>query len=150
MRQIHIHTDLKWSSKEQSGLEMPRLGPGWPGHTLRGLQWPHVAPTGLSRGIWAIQRPVGASQGHSVSLRTTSGQYEYILVSFRNPVLFCKIRGARIKKLIKQKLTGAPKILGVDHFQDPVGHFEAPWWPFWIFEVLIEGMIESKNLFCKS
>ena len=35
-------------------------------------------------------------------------------------------------------------------YLDPVGHFEAPWWPFWIFEVLIEGMIESKNLFSKS
>ena len=105
MRQVHIHTDLKWSSKEQSGLEMPRLGPGWPGHTLRGLQWPHVAPTGLSRGIWAIQRPVGASQGHSVSLRTTSGQYEYILVSFRNPVLFCKylnpLKSHKIGSLLK-------------------------------------------------
>ena len=89
-RQVHIHTDLKWSSQEQSGLEMPRLAPGWSGHTLRGPQWPHVAPTGLSRGVWAIQRPVGTSQGHSVSLRTTSGQYEYVLVSFRNPVLFCK------------------------------------------------------------
>ena len=74
----------------QPCLEMPRLAPGWPGHTLRGPQWPHVAPTGLSRGVWAIQRPVGASQGHSVSLRTTSGQYEYVLVSFQNPVLFCK------------------------------------------------------------
>ena len=80
MRQVHIHTDLKWSSKEQSGLEMPRLAPGWPGHTLRGPQWPHVAPTGLSRGVRAIQRPVGASQGHSVAVRTTLGQYEYVLV----------------------------------------------------------------------
>ena len=37
--------------------------------------------------------------------------------------------------------------LGLEPFPDPVGHFEAPWWPFWIFEVLIEGMVESKNLF---
>ena len=40
--------------------------------------------------------------------------------------------------------------LGLDPFPDPVGHFEAPWWPFWIFEVLIEGMVESKNLFNES
>ena len=40
---------------------------------------------------------------------------------------------------------GAPKNLGVKHFPDPVGHFEAPWWPFWIFEGYIEGMIESSN-----
>ena len=32
--------------------------------------------------------------------------------------------------------------LRVDPFPDPVGHFGAPWWPFWIFEVLIEGMVE--------
>ena len=57
---------------------------------------------------------------------------------------------AVIKKLILRKLMGAPKDLGVDPFPDPVGHFGAPWRPFWIFEVLIEGMIESKNLFCES
>ena len=34
------------------------------------------------------------------------------------------------------KLTGAPKNLGVDTFPDPVGHFGAPWWPFWISRVL--------------
>ena len=39
-----------------------------------------------------------------------------------------------------------PKNLGVITFPDPVGHFGAPWRPLWIFEVLIEGMIESKNL----
>ena len=59
-------------------------------------------------------------------------------------------RSARIKKLILRKLMGEPKNLGVNHFPDPFGHFEAPWWPFWIFEVLIEGMIESKNLFSES
>ena len=35
-------------------------------------------------------------------------------------------------------------------FPDPVGHFGAPWRPFWIFGVLIEGMMESKNLFSES
>ena len=58
-------------------------------------------------------------------------------------------RGSRIKKLIFLKLTGAPKILAVDSFADPVGHFEAPWRPIWIFEVLIEGMIESKTYLSK-
>ena len=46
--------------------------------------------------------------------------------------------------------TGPPKNLGVDNFPDPVGHFEAPWWPFWSFEVLMEGMMELKNLFNES
>ena len=37
----------------------------------------------------------------------------------------------------------------LDPFPEPVGHFGASWQPFWIFEVLIEEMIESKNLFDK-
>ena len=40
--------------------------------------------------------------------------------------------------------------VGVDPFPDPVSHFAAPWRPFSIFEVLIEGMIESKNFFSES
>ena len=39
----------------------------------------------------------------------------------------------------------APKNLGEDPFPDPVGHFGAPWWPFWIIDALIEGIIESKT-----
>ena len=40
------------------------------------------------------------------------------------------------------RLSVAPQNLGVDPFPDPVSHFGAPWQPFWIFEVLIEGMDE--------
>ena len=43
-----------------------------------------------------------------------------------------------------------PKNLGVDPFPDPGGHFGTRQRPFWIFEVLIEGIIESKNLFSES
>ena len=39
-----------------------------------------------------------------------------------------------IKKLIQQKLTGAPKNLGLDPFPDPVGNFLAPLSPFWILQ----------------
>ena len=90
MRQVHIHTDLKWSSKKQSGLEMPQLAAEWPRHPLRDQLGQHGATEGLSGYDQASQEPVGASQGHSVPLRTTSGQYEYVLVSFQNPGLFCK------------------------------------------------------------
>ena len=45
---------------------------------------------------------------------------------------------------------GVPKNLGVDPLPDPVGDFGAPLRPFWIFKVLTEGMIESKNLFSES
>ena len=41
-----------------------------------------------------------------------------------------------MKKIIDQKLTGAPKNLGIDTFPDPIYHFGDPWWPFWIFKVL--------------
>ena len=59
-------------------------------------------------------------------------------------------RSAQIRKLVQQKLTRVPKNLGVDPLPDPVGHFGAPLRPFWIFKVLTEGMVESKNLFSES
>ena len=42
-----------------------------------------------------------------------------------------------------QKLGKLCQNLGVDHFLDNIGPFEAPWWPFWILEVLIEGVIKT-------
>ena len=39
---------------------------------------------------------------------------------------FSHRQSARIKKLIWQKLTGAPNNLGLDTFPNPVGHFGAP------------------------
>ena len=107
MRQVHIHTDLKWSSEKQSGLEMPQLAAEWPRHPLRDQLGQHGATEGLSGYDQASQEPVGASQGHSVPLRTTSGQYEYVLVSFRNPVLFCKylspLKSHKIGSVLVQK-----------------------------------------------
>ena len=70
--------------------------------------------------------------------------HHHPLISSSEPSDWSRYGVAQIKKLLLRKLMGPPKILGVDHFQDPVGHFEAPWWPFWIFEVLIEGMILLK------
>ena len=60
-RQVYIHTDLKWASQYQNGLEMPQLTADWPGHTLRVPKGPKVAQTGLSPVIWTRQGPVGAS-----------------------------------------------------------------------------------------
>ena len=37
------------------------------------------------------------------------------------------------------------KIVDIHLFPDPVGHFGALWWPFSIFEILIEGIIKSKT-----
>ena len=54
------------------------------------------------------------------------------------------------KNLFSESWRERQKNLGADQFPDPDGYFEAPWWPFLIFEVLIEGMIESKNLFSES
>ena len=55
-------------------------------------------------------------------------------------VTFSPRRSAWIKK-------GAPKKPEINPFPDPVGHFEATWLQVLIFEVLIEGRMESKNLF---
>ena len=46
-RQVHIHTDLKWSSQHQSGFEMPRLEIEWPGHPLRDPLGQLGGPEGL-------------------------------------------------------------------------------------------------------
>ena len=46
-RQVHIHTDLKWSSQHQNGLEMPQLTADWPSHTLRGPKLPKLVSQGL-------------------------------------------------------------------------------------------------------
>ena len=55
-RQVNIHTDLKWSSQPQNGLEMFRVAPEWPAQSLRGKLW---APKGLSGYDQASQQPVG-------------------------------------------------------------------------------------------
>ena len=71
-------------------------------------------------------------------------------------ILFCKFLWATLYGFVLARAVGvpvgrcSPKNLGGDHFPDTVGHFWAPWWPFWIFEVPIEGIIESKNLFSES
>ena len=88
---VHINTGLRWSSQHQSGFEMPRLAPEWPGHPLRDQLGQLGDPEGLSGYDQASQRPVGASTGHSGVVRTTSGQYEYELVYFRTPFCFANI-----------------------------------------------------------
>ena len=87
-RQLHIHTDLKWSSQPQSGLELPQLAPEWPGHPLKDQLGQLGAPEGLSGYDRTSQEPVGSSQGHSGTVRTASGPYEYVLVYFRTRVCF--------------------------------------------------------------
>ena len=48
------------------------------------------------------------------------------------------------KKIIFLKSIGAPKNIDEDHFPDFVVQFWGllAWRPFWIFEILIEGMLE--------
>ena len=64
---------------------------------------------------------------------------------FSSVATFSHRRSARIKKLIKRKLTGVPKNLGVHPLPDFAGHFGTLWWQFWIFEVVIEGVLGSKT-----
>ena len=72
----------------------------------------------------------------SIAVQAVDWHDDYFHYSF--PPLSHR-RSARIKKLIVRKLTGVPKNHGVHPFLDPVGHFGAPWQPFGIFVVLIEG-----------
>ena len=82
---------------------------------------------------WAVNNPV--SRRSSGRLATTLVATKNIFIFFfaRFPPFFSSSvaaffhrRTARIKKLIySQKLTGAPKNLGVDTIPDPVSYFEA-------------------------
>ena len=85
-RQDYIHTDLKWSSQYQNGLEMPQLTADWPGHTKRGPKGPKLAQTGLSLVIWTsrgILKPIWHCWDHFRSLPIW-------LCPFQNPILVCK------------------------------------------------------------
>ena len=53
---------------------------------------------------------------------------------------FSNRSSARIKKLILQKLMGAPKTLGEKTHSKLRRPFWGPWRPFWIFEGLIKGI----------
>ena len=71
------------------------------------------------------------TSGRRCSLSSLGGRLATALVDcyFHHhffPVNFSHRGSAQIKKLSYLKLTGAPKNLGVYHFQDPIGHFEAP------------------------
>ena len=83
---IFIHT---WSSPHSTRVAL--RWPNWPSHILRGPQGPLVAPIGLSGGVQATHGPVGASQAHSEPVRTTSGQYEYVLVYSGTQLCFANI-----------------------------------------------------------
>ena len=69
----------------------------------------------------------------SIAVRAVDWHDNYFHYSF--PPLSHR-RSARIKKLVVQKLTRAPKKHWVHHFLDPVGHFGAPWRPFWILQAV--------------
>ena len=93
--------------------------------------------------------PVGRRSGGRLAMTLVASInviifFLFSFLFFFPVVYFSHRRSARIKKLILRKLTGAPKNPGLDPLPDHVGHFGALWWQFWNFEVLIEGMIESK------
>ena len=65
---------------------------------------------------------------------------------FSSVVYFSHRRSALIKKLIQQKWLEMANNLGFDPFPDPVGHFGAPWWPFWISRPLIGRNTRSARI----
>ena len=107
MRQVHIPTDLKWSSKKQSGLEMPQLAAEWPRHPLRDQLGQLGASEGLSGHDLAGQGPVESSQDHSGAMKTTSSQYEYVLVYSGTWFCFANISAPKIstKMVLYSKFT---------------------------------------------
>ena len=53
--------------------------------------------------------------------------------------------GRRSSQSPFRRLTGMTIVaqnIGLYPFPDPVGHFGSPWWPFWIFKVLKQAMVE--------
>ena len=53
-------------------------------------------------------------------------------------------------KNLFSEVDGSAQNQMADPFPDPVGHFGTSWQSFGMFEVLKEGIIESKNLFSES
>ena len=45
------------------------------------------------------------------------------------------LRWSKIK-IVENCLRVVEYTLGVDPYPHPTGHFEAPWWPFWILQVV--------------
>ena len=96
---------------------------------------------------------VAVGRRQAVDWQRRSGHYfrrYFLFFSLPLPLFsvatFSHRQSARIKKLIQQKLTGAPNNLGLDPFPDPVGHFGAPWRPFWISRPLIGRNTRSAQI----
>ena len=94
---------------------------------------------------------IGTSSSHSAGRLATTlvATINDIIFSFPplfsfffSVVYFSHRRSARIKKLISESWQEHP-------FPDPFDHFGAHWCSFWIFEVFIEGMIESNTYLAK-
>ena len=120
--------------------------------TMSSILKPGVGREGLKGGskkLYTRGSLVGACEAFSTKIWTLISRLAMRLVISTSTFLplffrvttFFNRTAPQIKKLILQKLIGAPKNLGVDTFPDPVGHFGAPWRTLWIFEVLIKGMI---------
>ena len=90
------------------------------------------------------------STGNDVVATISAIIFFFFFSFFFSVATFSHRRNARIKKLIQRKWLEMANNLGLDPFPDPIGHFGAPWRPFWIFQDLLEGMMESKNLFSES
>ena len=86
-RQVPIHTDLSGPHSTKKALRCPDWLPTGlviSREALRGPKLPQLVSQGVSG-------PVGASQGHSRAVRTTSDQYEYVPVFSGTPLFVLKI-----------------------------------------------------------
>ena len=92
----------------------------------------------------SVSVAVGHRSGDLLSTTFVSHYFHHSFLFPSQPFLIGWLVGS--KKLFHKSGRECPKTYGYP-FTDIVVHFWPPWLPFWIFEVLIEGSIESKNLF---
>ena len=104
-------------------------------------------------GSYFFPRVVGVSVScHSGGQLATTlvATISVIIFLFFSTVYFSQRRSAQIKNKHLGKVDRSAQKYRSKPFSRPHRPFWGPWQPFLIFEALIEGMIESENLFSKS
>ena len=101
----------------------------------------------------AVGVPVGRCSGGRLAT-TLVATINDVIFSFSFFLLsvffFSHRRSARLKKTYFAKVDGSAQKPGgrlLSRLRQP---FWGPWQPFWIFEAIIEGMVETKNLLSES
>ena len=90
----------------------------------------------------SVRRSSGRCSGGRLLAMMYWPLFSLVFSIFFPPVFFPPSRPFLIegvlgsKNLFSESCLERPKNLGVDTFPDPVGHFGAPWGPYWILQAL--------------